>query len=119
MRWTELIETPTTAAMVPAVQCVASCGGSVFVKATTRSMTVWSSGAMRGGRVFSRTRPSTPSTMYRSCQRQTQVFDLPVSRMIAWVPRAAAIHDPRTPDVLLDAVMGLGQEWLAGRLSPE
>ena len=32
---------------------------------------------MRDGRVLSRKRPSTPSSMKRSCQRQTQVLDLP------------------------------------------
>jgi transposase-like protein len=32
-------------------------------------------------RLFSRSRPSTPSCMNRSCQRQTQVFDLAVAAM--------------------------------------
>ena len=41
---------------------------------------------MREGRVLSRRRPSRPSSAKRSCQRQTQVFDLPVWRMIAFVP---------------------------------
>ena len=47
------------------------------VRATTRSMTSWPSGATREGRVLSRSSPSTPSSAKRSCQRQTQVFDLP------------------------------------------
>ena len=69
------------------VQWVASCGGSVAVRATTRSMTSWPSGATREGRVLSRSSPSTPSSAKRSCQRQTQVLDLPVRRMISTVPR--------------------------------
>lgn len=35
--------------------------------------------------------PSTPSCMKRSCHRQTQGFDLPVSRMIAMVPSPSAV----------------------------
>ena len=44
--------------------------------------------------------------MNRSCQRQTQVFDLPVAAMIAFVPRPSARqqHDPGAPDVLLRRV---------------
>ena len=85
-----LTEMPTAAAMAPPVQCVASCGGSVLAKARPRSITVWSSAAMRGCRVLFRTRPPTPAAMHHSCQRQTQVLELPVSRMIALVPRRAA-----------------------------
>ena len=40
-----------------------------------------------GGRVLSRSRPSTPSVAKPSCQRRTQVFDLPVAAMIAFVRR--------------------------------
>ena len=40
---------------------------------------------------MSRKRPSTPSSMKRSCQRQTQVFDLPVRRMIPCVPTSSAL----------------------------
>ena len=49
------------------------------------------SGGMREGRVLSRSRPSNPSCMKRSCQRQTQVFDLPVRRMISLVPTPSAV----------------------------
>ena len=49
------------------------------------------SGALPGGRVLSRSSPSTPSAMKRSCQRQTQVLDLPVAAMIAEVPRPSAV----------------------------
>jgi hypothetical protein len=45
---------------------------------------------MPGGRVFSRKRPATPSAINRSCQRRTQVFDLPVDAMIAPVPTPSA-----------------------------
>ena len=45
---------------------------------------------MPGSRVFSCSNPSTPSDMNRACQRQTQVFDLPVRAMIALVPNPAA-----------------------------
>ena len=48
---------------------------------------------MREGRVLSRSSPSTPSAAKRSCQRQTQVFDLPVWRMIAFVPSPSAINN--------------------------
>src|SRR5512135_2232042 len=78
--------------MAPAVQCVASYGGLVLVKAITRSRIAWPSGRMRDGRVLSCTRPPTPSVMNRSRQRQTQVLDLPVSRMTAFVPRPAAVR---------------------------
>ena len=62
-----------------------------MVSATTRSAREGSSLAMREGRVLSRKSPSTPSAANRSCQRQTQVLDLPVSRMIAFVPRSSAL----------------------------
>ena len=48
---------PAASAMAAPVQWVASCGGSVAVKATTRSMTYWPSGATREGRVLSRGSP--------------------------------------------------------------
>ena len=47
---------------------------------------------MREGRVLSRRRSSQPSSTNRSCQRQTQVFDLPVRRMIATVPTPSALE---------------------------
>ena len=53
-------------------------------------MISWPSGGTREGRVLSRRRPSTPASAKRSCQRQTQVFDVPVRRMISTVPRPAA-----------------------------
>ena len=71
MRCTELTLMPLALAMAAAVQCVTSPGGSVSVSATTRAATSAPSGGMRDGRVLSRSRPSTPSGMKRSCQRQT------------------------------------------------
>ena len=62
-----------------------------MVNATTRSATNGSSFGIREGGVLSRRSPSTPSAANRSCQRQTQVLDLPVSRMIAFVPTPSAL----------------------------
>ena len=62
-----------------------------MVSATTRSAMEGASLAMREGRVLSRKSPSTPSAAKRPCQRQTQVLDLPVSRMIAFVPMSSAL----------------------------
>jgi hypothetical protein len=86
MRGTELPPRPAGSAIAAPVQCVASCGISSMVNATTRPATEGSSLAMREGRVLSRKSPSTPSAANRSCQRQTQVLDFPVSRTIAFVP---------------------------------
>jgi hypothetical protein len=44
------------------------------------------------GRVLSRSSPSNPSSIKRSCQRQTQVFDLAVRRIIAFVPTPPAVN---------------------------
>ena len=71
---------------------VVSTGGSASVSATTRAATSGPSGGMREGRVLSCRRPSMPSIMNRSCQRQTQVFDLPVRRMISLVPTPSALE---------------------------
>ncbi len=47
--------------------------------------------ALPGGRVLSDSRPSTPASANRSCQRQTVVFDFPAAAMIAWVPRPSTV----------------------------
>jgi hypothetical protein len=44
------------------------------------------------GRVLWRSRPPNPSSAKRSCHRQTQVFDLPVRRMISFVPSPSALN---------------------------
>jgi hypothetical protein len=59
MRCTELTLMPAACAIISAVQCVASPGGSPRVKATVRSCTLAGRGGMREGRVLSRNRPST------------------------------------------------------------
>ena len=41
---------------------------------------------------MSRNSPSTPSSAKRSCQRQTQVLDLPIRRLISTVPPANTIR---------------------------
>ena len=40
--------------------------------------------------------------MNRYCQRQTQVLEVPVWRMISWVPDVVGIekHDGRAPDIM-------------------
>src|SRR5512133_984369 len=102
MRWTELTETPTAAAMAPAVQCVASCGGAVLVKATTRSRTACSSGRMRGGRVLSRTRPSH-EPLLPAPDAGLGLAGL-AHHGIGSETGGGEKHNPRTPDVLLRAV---------------
>src|SRR6202041_1190457 len=114
MRWTELTLSPAAFAIKAPVQWVVSPGGSPSVKATTRSVASAVSGLIREGRVLSRSRPSNPSSIMRSCQRQTQVLDLAVRRMISFVPTPSAgqQHDCSSPDVLLRrvAVLNLGFE---------
>lgn len=65
--------------------------GSHSVRRTTRSATSDPSGLIREGRVLSRSRPSTPSCMKRSCRRQAQVLEVPVWRMISAVPTPSAL----------------------------
>src|SRR4029077_6032756 len=81
----------TTFAIMAEVQWVASVGGAVWVSVTTRSVTPDPSGGMLEGRVLSCRRLSYPASMKRSCQRHTQVFDLPVRRMISLVPTPSAL----------------------------
>ena len=82
---------PMAFAIARTVQCVASWLGGSSVSSTTLSMSTRSSGAVPGGRVLSRSRPSTPSAMNRSCHRHTQVFDLAVAAMMATVPRPSPV----------------------------
>jgi hypothetical protein len=77
---------PISAAIEARLQCVAFAGIAFAVFASTLSLTFRDKGFLPPGRVLSRKSPSTPSAMYRSCQRHTHGFDLPVSRMIALVP---------------------------------
>ena len=63
--------TPTALAMARPVQCVAWPSGSEQVRSITLATTLAESGARPGLRVLSRSRPSTPCSAYRACQRQT------------------------------------------------
>ena len=84
--------TSATFAIARNVQWVAWCGGGVCVRRTISATRSGGIGALPGGRDLSRSRPSTPSCMNRSCQRQTQVLDLPVSVMIAEVHRPSPLR---------------------------
>ena len=111
MRWTELTLMPTASAISAPVQWVVSPGGSLDGQRHDALGHPGPSGAMREGRVLSRRRPSNALRMNRSCQRQTQVLDLPVWRMISLVPSALGRkqHDLGSPDVLLRRVAVLDQ----------
>jgi hypothetical protein len=91
IRCTERSDTPVAAAIARPVQCVASPGDSVNVKATTRSTSAGGNGGKPGFRIFSRNRPATPSRMNRSYQRHTQGFETPARRMISAVPQPSAV----------------------------
>ena len=83
--------TPAAFAIARSVQCVASPIGGVCARRTIVATRAGDKGFRPGGRVLSRRSPSTPSSMKRSCQRQTHVFDFPVAAMIAIVPRPSAL----------------------------
>ena len=70
-RCTELREMPACLAIARPVQWVASPGGSAQVIATTRATVSAGSGGVPGGRVLSRSRPLTPCSANRRCQRHT------------------------------------------------
>jgi len=84
---------PIVWAIIAAVQCVASSGGSPRVSATTRSRTLVGSARMREGRVLSRNKPATPAAMNRSCQRHTVTLLVPVWSMISLVPTPSAVSN--------------------------
>jgi hypothetical protein len=70
---------------------VRAVGGVSFtVFAITLRRVSRGSGGTREGRVLSRFRPSTPSSRYRACQRQTVGFDVLARRMISLVPQWSA-----------------------------
>ena len=62
---------PVRAATARPVQCVTSSGGSEHVSASTVATVRVECGGVPGGRVLSRSSPSTPSSAKRCCQRQT------------------------------------------------
>ena len=90
MRWTEVTLTPA-AWPSPRQSSDRFADGASIVSVTTRAAIRGSSFGMREGRVLSCRSPSTPSAAKRSCQRQTQVLDLPVRAMIAFVPAPSAL----------------------------
>src|SRR3954470_15150910 len=71
IRCTALRLMPTALATMRPVQCVAALGGSPHGSASTLAMVAGASGVRPGWRVLSRTRPSTPSSAKRCCQRHT------------------------------------------------
>ena len=81
---------PVAAAIARLVQCVVSPGGSAKVRSTSAATASLGTGALPGLRVLSRSKPSTPASMNRRCQRQTQGFDTPARRMISAVPQPSA-----------------------------
>jgi hypothetical protein len=105
MRWTELTLMPDAFAIKAPVQWVVSPGGSPGQRDDALG-DLAPERRMREGRVLSRSRPSKPSSMNRSCQRQTQVLDLPVSPHD--LVRADAVggqqDDLGSPDMLLRAL---------------
>lgn len=90
--WTVDAATRAALAMARSVQWVASCGGGSCVSRTISATTSSAIGALPGGRLLSRSSPPGPSSMKRSCQRQTPTFDSPVSGLIAMVPRPSSLN---------------------------
>ena len=72
------------------VQWVTSPGGSEQVRANTCATVLEGSGCLPGGRVLSCSSPSTPSSPYRSYQRQTAGRLKPTCRTISCTVR----HSP-------------------------
>ena len=63
-----------------------------MVSRTTAATFSSASFGMRDGRVLSRSKPSTPASMKRCCQRQTDGFDSPVRRWISAVPNRSPVR---------------------------
>ena len=79
-------EMPMASAIRARLQWVALRGVSCTVLVITFSLVSMGSGGTREGLVLSRLRPATPSSRYRSCQRQTVGFEVRARRMISKVP---------------------------------
>lgn len=71
IRCMERSEIPIRLATARPVQCVTSSCGSEQVSASTSATVRVERGGVPGGRVLSRSRPSTPSSAKRCCQRRT------------------------------------------------
>ena len=83
--------TPAASAMARPVQWVVSPGGSASVRSTMRLTRSAANEALPGGRVLSRNKPSTPSRMKCSFQRQTTGFESPDRRIVSIVPQPSAV----------------------------
>ena len=105
MRWTELAPIPT-AAIMPEVSGGRPAGGSVWVRATIEQHVVH--GWDTRSRVLS---PAGRRCTFlpAPCQRQTQVFDLPVRRRSRWCRRRPRQQDDLGSHVLVRRVAILCQ----------
>jgi len=81
----------TASAIIARLRCAALGGVSCTVFARIFRRFSRGSGGTREGRVLSRLSPGTPSSRWRSCQRKTVGFDMPVRRMIRAVPSPSAV----------------------------
>jgi hypothetical protein len=77
---------PTASAIVARLRCVALGGVSCTVLPITFSRTCLGKGEHPRGPCLVPLEPGTPSSRYRSCQRQIVGFDMHVRRMISTVP---------------------------------
>ena len=82
---------PHQPAIARDVQCVVSPGASLKVSSTTRATVSDGSDALPGLRVEQRSRPSTPSAVYRACRRHTAGLDGPDLAMISIVPSPSPV----------------------------
>src|SRR5205085_9278713 len=104
MRCTEETLIPAALAIMAAVQCIVSPGGSSWVSAITRSATCGPKGGMREGRVLSRRSPSMPSCMKRSCPAPHAGFALAGAAHDLAEAGYGPQDDPCPPDMFLSTV---------------
>ena len=106
MRCTERRLIPTVLAMARPVQCVTCPGGSEQVSARIFATVAVASFAVPGGRVLSRSNPSTPASANRTCQCHTA--GRLTSGLAGHLGHDQSVdrqqHDPSTLDVFLWAV---------------
>src|SRR6476660_8514805 len=92
IRWIVRSARPTRSATARPVQCVTSPGGSEQVMARTWATVSGGTGALPGGRVLSRSSPSTPSSAKRCCQRHTAGRLTPTRFAICSTGRRSPAH---------------------------
>lgn len=90
IRCTARNEIPTALATARPVQCVTSPGDSEQVRASTLATVSVEWVGVPGGRVLSRSKPSTPASASRRCQRHTAVRLKPTRRAKFWTLRRSA-----------------------------